>query len=119
MKRSCPDYPCFLIKMHDQAAYWEPRAGEVIFLGFLQNRHVLSDEAFENLLELTIDPCLNVYVGGTREAELLVGGICIGKLYKKDGYYWHHLFAAEKRKTISAAARAMYKKLRLHRTTII
>ena len=123
MKRTCPEYPLFLIETPKTgtncSAYWiQESFGKIEFLGTVPYSQVLSDNAFENLLELSIDDDLHVFLGGTITEGVLYGGTCIGTLYKKGDHYWHHVFAAEKRLTISAAARAMYKKLRLHRTSV-
>ncbi len=123
MKRSCPEYPLFLIETpkvgQNCSVYWvSEEFADIEFIGTVPYTEVLSDEALENLLNLTVDEDMNVYVGGSVVDGVLLGGVTIGKIYKKDDNYWHHLFAAEKRKSLPSAARAMYKKLRLHRTSI-
>lgn len=123
MKRTCPAYPLFLIELPKTgtncSAYWVAEEfGEIQFLGTVPYSMTLSDEAFENLLELSVDSELNVFLGGEINKGILTGGVKIGQLYKKGTDYWHHLFAAEKRSTMAGAARAMYRRLRLHRTSI-
>lgn len=123
IKRTCPDYPLFLIETPKTgvncSVYWiSAEFADIEFLGTIPYSRVLTDEALDNLLELSVDEKLKVYVGGKVVDEVLLGGVCIGELYEKDDCYWHHVFAAEKRKTITAAARAMYKTVRRHRTTI-
>lgn len=119
MKRSLPAYPIFIIELPSEgtncAAYWvASEFGEIEFLGTIQYMDILKDEALENLLELSVDEQLQVYVGHC----VAEGGTYLGQIYKVGNNYWHHVFAAEKRKTITAAARALYKKVRLHRTSI-
>ena len=121
MKKMCPEYPLFLVELSEPncPVYWIPEEfADIEFLGTVPFGNVLSDDAMENLLMLTYDDQLNVYVGGVISNGHLVGGARIGRLYEKDGRFWHHLFAAESRSTVYAAARAMYRKLRLHRTSI-
>lgn len=122
-KRTLPEYPLFLIETPkigtNCSVYWiSQEFADIEFLGTVPYCEVMTDEALDNLLEMSVDEKLNVYVGGNVVGETLLGGVCIGTLHKKGDYYWHHVFQAEKRRTITAAARAMYKSLRRHRTSI-
>lgn len=121
MKKTRPDYPLFLVELSEPncPVYWIPEEfADIEFLGTIPFGKTLSDDAMENLLMLTVDDQMNVYVGGIISDKTLLGGTCIGRIYEKDGRFWHHLFASESRSSLYAAARAMYKKLRLHRTSI-
>ena len=123
IKRTCPEYPLFLIETPKTgvncSVYWiSAEFADIEFLGTVAYSQVMSDEALDNLLEMSVDENLNVYIGGKVVDSVLLGGVCIGRLYQKGDSYWHHVFAAEKRQTITAAARAMYKTLRRHRTSV-
>ena len=120
-KRTCPEYPLFLVetpKAGDQCpVYWiSQEFADIEFLGTVPYSRVMDDAALENLLELAIDDSLNVYLGEVQDK--VVVGVKIGCLYQKGDYYWHHVFAPEKRRTAASAARALYRMLRLHRTSI-
>ena len=122
-KRTLPEYPLFLIETPKTgvncSVYWiSEEFADIEFLGTIPYSQVMSDDALDNLLEMSVDEELNVYVGGKVTKGVLIGGVQIGRLYKKGDFYWHHVFATEKRRTITAAARAMYKTLRKHRTSI-
>lgn len=122
-KRTCPEYPLFLIETPkigvNCTVYWiSEEFADIEFLGTVPYSQVMADEALDNLLELSVDEQLNVYVGGKVVEGTLLGGVQVGRLYKKGDNYWHHVFTAEKRQTITAAARALYKTLRRHRTSI-
>jgi hypothetical protein len=123
LKRTLPEYPIFLIETPKTgvncSVYWvSEEFADIEFLGSVPYSTVMDDEALDNLLELSVDELLRVYVGGKVVKNVLLGGVCIGTLHQKGDFYWHHVFAAEKRRTITAAARAMYKTVRRHRTTV-